>query len=68
MSKSNARITFSDEQMFKLKLILKGSKRKSTVQSVIDYALQLTENAHSTLDDETLEIILPVRGENNKEI
>lgn len=63
MTKSKSVIEYNDEQMFKLKQILKGSKRKSTVQSVIDYALKLTENAHSSLDQETLEIILPNRGE-----
>lgn len=57
MTKSKHTVQFDDEQMFSLKQKMKAMGKKPTVQTVIDYSLQLTTNAHSILDEETLKIL-----------
>jgi hypothetical protein len=59
MTKSTHTVSFDDETMFNLKQALKKMGKKSTVQSVVDYSLQLTLNALKELDEDTLEVIKP---------
>lgn len=59
MSKSTAHIIFEDETMFNLKQALKKMGKKATVQTVVDYSLQLTLNALNELDEDTLEVVKP---------
>jgi hypothetical protein len=59
MTKSSHTVTFEEETMFNLKQALKKMGKKATVQTVVDYSLQLTINALKELDEDTLEVIKP---------
>ena len=59
MTKSSHTVKFEEETMFNLKQALKKMGKKATVQTVVDYSLQLTINALNDLDEDTLEVIKP---------